>query len=93
MLLGRNVNFPVAMYSLLAGFVEPGETLEAAVARETLEEVGVVVDDIRYWGSQPWPFPHSLMLGFTARYHSGELVRRSPRRSPMPRGLGPTNCP
>jgi len=73
-LLARNVNFPIPMYSLLAGFVEPGETLEDAVARETLEEVGVVVDDISYWGSQPWPFPHSLMLGFRARYVSGEFV-------------------
>ena len=62
------------MFSLLAGFVEPGETLEEAVVRETLEEVGVLVDDLRYWGSQPWPFPHSLMLGFRARYVSGELV-------------------
>ena len=73
-LLARNVNFPMPMFSCLAGFVEPGETLEQAVARETLEEVGVVVDDIRYWGSQPWPFPHSLMVGFRARYASGDLV-------------------
>ena len=62
------------MYSLLAGFVEPGETMEDAVARETLEEVGVTVTDIEYWGSQPWPFPHSLMVGFRARYASGDLV-------------------
>jgi NAD+ diphosphatase len=73
-LLARNRNFPMPMFSLLAGFVEPGETLEDAVARETFEEVGVVVDDIRYWGSQPWPFPHSLMIGFRARYVSGDLV-------------------
>lgn len=73
-LLARNTNFPMPMFSLLAGFVEPGETLEEAVARETLEEVGVVVDDIRYWGSQPWPFPHSLMIGFRARYVSGDFV-------------------
>jgi NAD+ diphosphatase len=73
-LLARNKNFPMPMFSLLAGFVEPGETLEEAVARETLEEVGVVVDDIRYWGSQPWPFPHSLMIGFRARYVSGDIV-------------------
>jgi NAD+ diphosphatase len=73
-LLARNTGFGMPMYSLLAGFVEPGETLEEAVARETLEEVGVTIGDIRYWGSQPWPFPHSLMVGFTARYVSGDLV-------------------
>jgi NAD+ diphosphatase len=73
-LLARNVAFGMPMFSLLAGFVEPGETLEEAVARETLEEVGITLTDIRYWGSQPWPFPHSLMVGFTARYGSGDLV-------------------
>lgn len=73
-LLARNPNFPAPFFSLLAGFVEPGEQLEEAVARETYEEVGVVVDDITYWGSQPWPFPHSLMIGFRARYVSGEFV-------------------
>jgi NAD+ diphosphatase len=73
-LLARNVNFPAPFFSLLAGFVEPGETLEEAVARETLEEVGVTVGDITYWGSQPWPFPHSLMVGFRARYVAGEFV-------------------
>jgi len=62
------------MFSCLAGFVEPGETLEAAVQREVLEEVGVRVDDVRYQGSQPWPFPHSLMIGFFARWVEGELV-------------------
>jgi NAD+ diphosphatase len=66
-LLANNKNFGIPMYSLLAGFVEPGETLEQAAYRETLEEVGVHVRDLEYWGSQPWPFPHSLMLGFTAR--------------------------
>jgi NAD+ diphosphatase len=73
-LLGRNPAFHIPMFSLLAGFVEPGETLEEAVAREVLEEVGVDVEDIRYWGSQPWPFPHSLMVGFTARFAGGDLV-------------------
>lgn len=72
-LLARNVSFPMAMYSCLAGFVEPGETLEEAVRREVKEEVGVDVDGITYWGSQPWPFPHSLMLGFVARYAGGEI--------------------
>lgn len=61
-------------YSLVAGFVEPGETVEQCVAREVREEVGVEVDDVRYVGSQPWPFPHQLMLGFTARYAGGEIV-------------------
>jgi NAD+ diphosphatase len=73
-LLARNPSFPAPFFSLLAGFVEPGETLEEAVVRETFEEVGLLVGDVTYWGSQPWPFPHSLMVGFTARYVSGELV-------------------
>jgi NAD+ diphosphatase len=73
-LLARNSRFPTPFFSLLAGFVEPGETLEQAVVRETFEEVGVTVGDVAYWGSQPWPFPHSLMVGFTARYLSGEFV-------------------
>jgi NAD+ diphosphatase len=72
-LLARNANFPAGMYSCLAGFVEPGETLEQAVAREVAEEVGVEVADIRYFASQPWPFPHSLMVGFTATWCAGEL--------------------
>ncbi len=58
---------------MIAGFVEPGETLEACVQREVMEEVGVTVTDITYAGSQPWPFPHQLLLVFTARYVSGEL--------------------
>jgi NAD+ diphosphatase len=61
------------MYSVLAGFVEPGESLEEAVAREVKEEVGIDVKDIKYFGSQPWPFPHSLMIGFTATYAGGEI--------------------
>jgi NAD+ diphosphatase len=73
-LLGRNVNFPGAMFSCLAGFVEPGETLEQAVVREIREEVGVVVGTPRYIASQPWPFPHSLMIGFTAEWVSGDIV-------------------
>lgn len=62
------------MYSCLAGFVEPGETLEGAVVREVREEVGVDVDDVCYTGSQPWPFPHSLMLGFRAVWVGGEIT-------------------
>jgi NAD+ diphosphatase len=61
------------MYGLIAGFVEAGETLEEAVKRETMEEVGLKVKNIKYFGSQPWPFPHSLMIGFTAEYESGEI--------------------
>jgi len=60
-------------YSLIAGFVEAGETLEEAVERETMEEVGFMVKNIKYFGSQPWPFPHSFMIGFTAEYESGEI--------------------
>jgi NAD+ diphosphatase len=62
------------MYSIIAGFVELGETLEEAVVREVREETGISVRDIHYFGSQPWPFPHSLMIGFTARYGGGEIT-------------------
>jgi NAD+ diphosphatase len=65
--LGRQAVWPPGRFSILAGFVEPGESAEAAVAREVAEEVGLAVTDIRYVGSQPWPFPQSLMLGFVAR--------------------------
>lgn len=66
LLLGRQVTWPEGRFSTLAGFVEPGENLEAAVRREVQEEAGLVVDDVRYLGSQPWPFPASIMVGFTA---------------------------
>jgi NAD+ diphosphatase len=72
-LLARNRAFADGFFSVLAGFVEPGESLEEAVAREVREEVGLELADIRYFGSQPWPFPHSLMIGFTAKYVSGEI--------------------
>jgi len=73
-LVARARRFPTVMYSTLAGFVEPGETLEQAVVREVKEETGIAVKDISYFGSQPWPFPHSLMIGFTAAYESGEIT-------------------
>lgn len=73
-LLARNRAQSRNFYALIAGFVEPGETLEQAVAREIREEVGVEVTDVRYMGSQAWPFPSQLMVGFTAAYRSGEIV-------------------
>ena len=80
--LGRQASWPRGRYSILAGFVEPGESSEAAVAREVAEEVGLAVTDVAYAGSQPWPFPSSLMLGYTAlavgdltlRLRDGELA-------------------
>ena len=72
-LLARNRRFRLPFFSVLAGFVEPGETLEACVAREIEEEVGISVKNIRYFGSQPWPFPDSLMVGFIADYAGGEI--------------------
>lgn len=74
MLLARNANWPTGMYSTLAGFVEPGESIEQTVHREVAEEVGIRVRDLRYLGSQSWPFPNSLMLGFHAEYAGGEIV-------------------
>ena len=73
-LLGRNHMFPKGLFSTLAGFVEPGESIEATVRREVKEEVGVDVGALSYRGSQPWPFPNSLMLGFHAEYEGGDLV-------------------
>lgn len=72
-LLARSPRFPEGRYSIIAGFVEPGETLEEALVREVREEVSIEVTDIRYFGSQSWPFPSSLMLGFTARHAGGEI--------------------
>jgi NAD+ diphosphatase len=73
LLLARAQRFPEGFYSVLAGYVEPGETLEECVTREIREEVGIDVRDIRYFGSQSWPFPHSLMVAFTAEYAGGEI--------------------
>jgi len=74
MLLARNARWPQGMYSTLAGFVEPGESIEQTVHREVLEEVGIRVKNLRYLGSQSWPFPNSLMLGFHAEYAGGDIV-------------------
>ena len=74
-LLGRQASWPVGRYSTIAGFVEPGESLEDAVAREVFEETGIEVDEIEYHSSQPWPFPSSLMLGFTARAVSSLICK------------------
>jgi NAD+ diphosphatase len=73
-LLARNRQFKGPFYSVLAGFVEPGESLEECVKREIKEEVGITVKNIRYFGSQPWPFPDSLMIAFVSDYASGEIV-------------------
>jgi NAD+ diphosphatase len=73
--LGRQASWPEGRYSILAGFVEPGESAEAAVAREVGEEVGLAITDVRYAASQPWPFPSSLMLGFVARVSGDQTLR------------------
>jgi len=72
-LLARNARFPPGRYSVIAGFVEPGESLEETVRREVREEVSLEIRDLQYFGSQSWPFPHSLMVGFTAHWASGEI--------------------
>lgn len=73
-LLTRQAAWPRGRYGLVAGFVEPAETLEQCLRREVREETGIAVDDLRYFASQPWPFPHQLMVGFTARYAGGDIV-------------------
>jgi NAD+ diphosphatase len=74
LLLARSASFPEGMFSAVAGFVEVGESLEQAACREVTEEVGVQIDNLRYFGSQPWPFGRSLMIGFVARYAGGEIA-------------------
>jgi NAD+ diphosphatase len=73
LLLAHNIHNKTNMYSIIAGFLEPGETLEECVSREVLEEVGIMIKNVKYFGSQPWPYPNSLMIGFTAEYKSGEI--------------------
>ncbi|MBI3148676.1 MAG: NAD(+) diphosphatase [Betaproteobacteria bacterium] len=73
LLLARGARFKVPIWSALAGFVEPGESLEDTIHREVREEVGIEISDLAYFGSQSWPFPHSLMVAFTARHAGGEL--------------------
>ena len=88
-LLARNVAVPAGgRMSALAGFVEPGESIEDAIHREVREEVGVEVSDIRYFGSQSWPFPHSLMIAFTAEYAGGD-IRCDPSEIAEARWFGP----
>lgn len=72
-LLARSPHFTKGVYSILAGFIDPGESCEDAIQREVLEEVGITVKNINYFGSQSWPFPNSFMLGFSAQYASGQI--------------------
>jgi len=74
LLLARSPHFPPGMHSALAGFVEPGESLEQCLVREVREEVGIEVVNLRYFSSQPWPFPHSLMIAFNCDYAGGEIT-------------------
>jgi NAD+ diphosphatase len=73
-LMARSPHFPPGVYGLIAGFVEAGESVEEAVHREVKEEVGLAIKNLRYFGSQAWPFPDSLMIGFFAEYESGDLL-------------------
>lgn len=73
-LMARSPHFPPGVYALIAGFVDPGERIEDTVHREVMEEVGLEIKNLKYYGSQSWPFPDSLMLAFTADYASGEIT-------------------
>lgn len=92
MLLARSPHFAAGVYSTIAGFVEPGESLEEAVAREIREEVGIEVRNVRYFSSQPWPFPNSLMIGFVADHAGGE-IRIDPAEIEDARWFGPDDLP
>lgn len=74
MLLAHNKNFPNDIHSTIAGFLEPNETLDECIKREVYEEVGIQIKNIKYFNSQPWPYPNSIMIGFTAEYESGEII-------------------
>lgn len=91
-LLARGSHLAAGMYALIAGFVEAGESLEDTVRREIREEVGIEVDRIAYFGSQSWPFPHSLMVGFTAQYLAGE-IRLDPAELEDARWFSPGTMP
>lgn len=91
-LLARHVQRNQNIYACIAGFMEAGETAEQAVAREILEETGIRVNNIRYFGSQSWPFPSQLMLGFLADYESGEL-KLQPDEIADAQWFTPDNCP
>ena len=91
-LLGRSPRFTPGVYSTLAGFVEPGESLEECIHREIREEVGVEVERLRYFGSQPHPYPHSLMVGFTAHWAGGE-IEPDPEEIEDARWFSPNHLP
>ena len=90
--LARSPHFKPGVYSSVAGFTEPGESLEAAVHREVAEELGIRIHNLRYFGSQPWPFPNGLMVGFRAEYLSGEL-RPDPAELEDARWFTPDDLP
>lgn len=91
-LLARHVQRNQNIYACIAGFVEAGETLEQAVIREIKEETGLTVKNIKYFGSQSWPFPSQLMMGFTAEYESGEIKLQAEELSDA-QWFDPANCP
>jgi len=91
-LLARSPGFPPGLHSVLAGFVEPGESIEETVRREVREEVGIEVENLRYFGSQSWPFPNSLMVAFTAD-HAGGALRPEPGEIEVAGWYAPENLP